>query len=72
MRASPRCRRSWKHLRAASGRSITELRASLQTVTSMQKDKKIKLWGLKNMEPSSFDGRKDGVQGVGEVSEGVL
>ena len=27
-------------LRAASGHSITELRASLQTVTNMQKDKK--------------------------------
>jgi hypothetical protein len=48
-------------LRSASDHSITELRASLQTVTNMQKDKKkkMKLGGLKNLEPGSFDGRKD-------------
>ena len=47
-------------LRSSADHSITELRASLHTVTSMQKDKKkMKISGLKNLEPGTFDGRND-------------
>ena len=49
-----------EHLRAASDMSITELRASVNTLTAVNKDKKkMKLIGLKSLEPGNFDGKKD-------------